>query len=104
MRIAVTPLEQAGEAHEGVIPEVADDEANRLAVAPGGRPPRGFQQGDQVAVVQFGVGIEGPRTPTGGDVRMDRDFGIGQPIGRHVGHVPTLPPKNQVSGSLILRC
>ena len=56
-------------------------------------------------VVQLGVGIEGPRTPTGGDVRMDRDFGIGQPIGGRVGHVPhATGRKNQVPGSLILRC
>src|SRR6476661_5497715 len=69
----------------------ADDEAHRLAVPPAGRPAGGLQHGDQIVVGQLGAGVEGARAPTGGDVRMDRDFSVGQPIGGRFGHGLTLP-------------
>ena len=86
-RIAVTAVEQIGQPGERVISTYADHEAHRLSASPGGCPAGRLQQRDQIVVVNRGDGVEHARTPPRGDGGMDRDRGVGQPIGRYLRHL-----------------
>src|ERR1700716_620944 len=68
-----------------------DDEVHRLTVAPRRGPARGLEDGDHFLGVQLRIGVERPRTPSRGDVGMDRHPGLCAPIGGAGGYVTTLP-------------
>ena len=76
----ISPVEQVGQRGKDLIAAHSDNEAHRLASAPGGSPPCRLEQCGQFLIAEHRVGIESPRTPPVGDRRVDRTSGLGATV------------------------